>query len=537
MIKNISSTRQAIACVLLVLSAVASSSSQTPAAKTATASISGKVTIKNKGVAGIIVVAYEQDSSQRTSNRGTTDQSGAYKIVNVPAGTYAVAPMAPSLVPEDELRNNFVVISEGEAVEGVDFAMVQGGVITGRASDADGKPLIEEVVTLHPIESAVIRQMGGGLRTDDRGIYRAFGLRPGKYKVSVGQEYSLLSSQRRSYRKTFYPSVVEADKATVIEVTEGSETKDVNVVVGRPLSTFTVSGRIIHAETGKPLHNIRYGLNQKIDENSSHSMIGPTVTNVNGEFRLENVLPGNYAVFIFPEESEYRGDSVSFEVVDQDVTDLLIKAGTGSSLSGVVVFEGAEAAPVDLRGLSINAWVESQGTRFHSTFHVPVKPDGSFKISGMEKGLVHFRFGSRTNATKHIALARVERDGITLPQGITVKDGEQITGVRLVVKYRTGAIHGQVKVEGDELLPNSRMSVWLTRIDDDRLSSRMEGNPAPQLDTRRRFVVDGLAAGTYEVSVAVFDPNRTDTQKLFTQQVTVADNAVSEVTVVVKTKP
>ena len=539
MIKNSSSTRQAIACVLLVLSAVASSASQTNSGKSATASISGKVTIKNKGVPGIIVVAYAQDSSgERSTYRDTTDQTGAYKIVNVPAGTYAVTPMAPWLAPEDELKNNFVVMSEGEAVEGVDIAMIHGGVITGRVSDADGKPLIEESVTLHALDSAVIRdQISRGLYTDDRGVYRAFGLRPGKYKVSVGQEYSVLSGQRQSYRKTFYPSVVDAEKATVIEVTEGSETKDVNVVVGRPLSTFKVSGRIIDAETGKPLPNIRYGLNQKINENSSHSMIGRTGTNVNGEFKLENVLPGNYSVYVFPEASSYRGDSVSFEVVDHDVTDLLIKAGIGATLSGVVVFEAPQAAPVDLRGLYINAWVQSQGTRFHSSFHAPVNPDGSFKITGMEKGIMHFRFGSRSNATNQMAIARVERDGITQPEGVTVKDGEQITGVRLVVKYRTGAIHGQVKLEGDELPPNSRISVWLTRIDDNRMSSRVEGNPAPQLDTRRRFVVEGLAAGTYEVSVAVFEPNRTDTQKLFTQQVTVADNAVSEVTVIVKTKP
>jgi len=47
----------------------------------------------------------------------------------------------------------------------------------------------------------------------------------------------------------------------------------------------------------------------------------------------------------------------------------------------------------------------------------------------------------------------------------------------------------------------------------------------------------GLAAGTYEVSVAVFEPGRFDTSRIYKQQVTVADNTVSEITITIKAKP
>ena len=63
------------------------------------------------------------------------------------------------------------------------------------------------------------------------------------------------------------------------------------------------------------------------------------------------------------------------------------------------------------------------------------------------------------------------------------------------------------------------------------------GNSSPQLDSRKRFVVEGLAAGTYEVNVGVFEPNRQDSNRVLKQQVTVSDNAVSEVTITIKTKP
>src|SRR5215213_727544 len=203
-------------CILLIFSAVASSSSQTNPEKAANASISGKVTLKNKGVAGILVYAQEQNSRgwNRTQFRATTDQTGSYRITNLRGGTYIVGPIAPSLAFEDEARNNAIVISDDENLEDINFAMVPGGVITGKVTDSDGKPVIEEYVTVLPLDPVIISgRLVNGIRTDDRGIYRAFGLRKGKYKVSVGQEDSLPAGGRPSYVPTFYPSVTDVAKA------------------------------------------------------------------------------------------------------------------------------------------------------------------------------------------------------------------------------------------------------------------------------------------------------------------------------------
>jgi len=139
---------------------------------------------------------------------------------------------------------------------------------------------------------------------------------------------------------------------------------------------------------------------------------------------------------------------------------------------------------------------------------------------------------------QRLALVRVDRDGVAQPRGLILKDGEQVAGVRLVLKYLTGAIHGQVKVEGDELQPNTHISLWITRIDDNRPGYQItSGSSSPQLDARRRFIVEGLQAGTYEVNVAVFEPNRQDTNRIYKEQVTVVDNVVSNVTVTIKTRP
>jgi len=155
----VSSARLIIAAVLLVMSVVASSLAQTNSEKTVSGSVTGKVTLKNKGVAGVIVYVEEQNgmnSMARSSYRATTDQTGTYRITNIPAGTYTIAPAAPSLAFEKELTNNTIVVSEGETIEDINFSMIPGGVITGKITDADGKPQIEAFVSLMPIDATVI---------------------------------------------------------------------------------------------------------------------------------------------------------------------------------------------------------------------------------------------------------------------------------------------------------------------------------------------------------------------------------------------
>ena len=193
----ISSARQAIGCILLVLGAAVFDQAQTTTQKVASASISGKVTIKGKPAVGVMVLA--KDSNDRgapitTRYRARTDQTGSYRIANLPAGTYEVSPITPALVPS---KFDSVVVSEGEAVEDVNVLLVPGGVITGKITDSEGEPVIGQSVRVTPVYEEIPSRLGNTLlmrfmdnSTDDRGVYRAFGLPAGKYKVSVGESGS-----------------------------------------------------------------------------------------------------------------------------------------------------------------------------------------------------------------------------------------------------------------------------------------------------------------------------------------------------------
>ena len=239
-------------------------------AKEPTASISGHVTMGGKSAPGITVVATLNTSSfdNKTVAKTTTDEEGNYKLTALPAGLFNVMPMAKAFLLETagayKQPGQAVNVAEGEAVTKIDFTLVRGGVVTGRITDAEGHPIIGEQVSVVPKDGkADTSQMSmfGGPRnqTDDRGIYRVYGLGPGRYQVSVGQAssaggaVSIMGMGGSKYVKTFYPGVQEKSKATFIEIKEGTEVTNVDIAVGKVGSGFSVSGRVIDADSGQPV--------------------------------------------------------------------------------------------------------------------------------------------------------------------------------------------------------------------------------------------------------------------------------------------
>jgi len=548
-----SSTLQVVCWILLVFCNTVRAQTETKAAKKEPASsISGKVTIKGKGAPGIVVGVRSPEpyGPQTSTYKGTTDQDGNYKITNVPPGTYRVIPAAPAFVNSGGQDSKTLIIADRETVEGIDFALFRGGVITGKAVDSEGLPLIEEQITLLPAEAN--NQSGqyigelDNAQTDDRGIYRIFGIPPGRYKVAAGPRdgYFGGGSRRSLYKQTFYPATTDPSKASIVDVTEGGEATDVDITVNRSLTTFTVSGRVVNGETLKPLPNVNLVVQRTISEGQTTLDSGPP-SDIQGEFKLENLTPGKYAVFVTSrDDRQMRAEEVSFEVIDQDLTGLIVKTteGGNGSVSGLIVLEGRndKDALAVLSQARLQTFIPggANGGPGIALRPVSINPDGSFRVGGLQSGLVHFQLTSTDHRPfTGLAIIRVERDGVAQPRGVEIRDKEQITGVRLVVRYSNGTVRGVVKTENGELPPTARISIRLSNLADDSMGVQRGFQPPPNVDSRGRFLAEGLAAGTYEVRATVFIPGSRIRPPFATQQVSVVEGGVTEVTITVNLAP
>ena len=113
----------------------------------------------------------------------------------------------------------------------------------------------------------------------------------------------------------------------MIEVAEGAEVSNIDITVERSLPGFAVIGTVVDGETGQPVTDLMVGLRRLVNDREDSGVMGAlTVPNRRGEFRIENVPPGKYATYTASQAaSELRADRVTFEVVDQEVTGLLVK--------------------------------------------------------------------------------------------------------------------------------------------------------------------------------------------------------------------
>lgn len=538
-------TRYVIALVLMVNVVVVCvvAQSQTKAnKKTPSGQVSGSVTIRGKPAPGIVVAVRTNDFNPSSGPllKATTDEDGHYKITGIPSGTHLIVPIASALVTSETASygqsGRTVVIAENENVDDVDFTLVRGAVITGKVTDANGRPVIEEQVNLMSVNQNNQRGISYPVLTDDRGIYRMYGLLAGKYKVSVGQAEDDDGGGPRGrtpYRRTFFPDATDPVKAEVIEVAEGAEAANIDITVEQKVLGFSTSGRIVD-EAGKPVPNMALNLSRIIRRGASTSSSGGgtgVLSDRQGEFKIPNLVAGHYTVSVSPAEpvSDLRADSVAFDIRDQDVTGLLIKVSSGASVSGVVVLEGLhdEKAAAKLAQLYIGAYVEDGDN--HSGRGSEVKADGSFRIGGLPPGTANFSLGGG-DLVRALVISRIERDGVAQPNGIQIQNGEHLTGVKIIVAHGTSTIRGVVRLENGPLPAGGHLLIHLTKPGDPSFS----GGAGP--DSRGRFAIEGLVAGNYEVTAFVYAPVPTPRRLVTKQLVSVAEGTETEVTLTIDLK-
>ena len=521
------SARKIILFLLLSITVV-SAQSQSAVEKSVPSTISGKVTVGGKAISGlavVLVITDEYRSNLRpTRFRSTTDEDGNYRITKVPPGSYEVIAASPAHVASDR---KLLIIGKNETVENVDIKLQRGGAITGKVTDDEGRPVIEEAVHISATTPAQ-RPYFRNIRTDDRGIYRAYGVPAGQYTVSAGRDPNssfALHPPDGEYQRRFHPSAIDPAAAFVIEVSEGSEAANVDIKLGGPLRTYSARGRIIDGDTGRPMPNTRVGLQLRWQHGTS-AVGGVAESNKDGEFKVEKLAPGKYEVYSEPSaDSDWNSEAVKFEVTGADVEGLLIKTFKGASVSGVVILEGTDDPKVRANLLAARIVGRMDGYLGRSDPSATINPNGSFRLSGLAAG----RLIPHLEPYQPFQVIRLERGGMVYPRGVEIKEHEQVTDLRVVVGLANGSIRGVIRPPtGSELPANARLRVLARRIDD----------PGPygvevEADARGHFRVESLIPGTYEIAVSVL-MNTQPTQPSSKQTIVVTNGAVADVTIALK---
>ena len=217
-----------------------------------------------------------------------TDANGVFEIYDLPPGKYFVEPEtprgwkidpmwlkhAPSVVRNDfdqpELRSSkqVAIMLEPKKHAGVDISYIIDNSVKGRVLGPNGKPLDDTCVYLLRPEQA---EWGPGDCTDEQGRFEITSVPAGEYVLVANQDDK--PSSRQPFRRTFYPSVSERERAAVVIVGPGDVIEDLDLVIPALEEMITVSGVLLYSD-GEPVvdESVEFEAsadNKKVDGNVS----------------------------------------------------------------------------------------------------------------------------------------------------------------------------------------------------------------------------------------------------------------------------
>ncbi|HEX4946075.1 MAG TPA: hypothetical protein VFZ34_05410 [Blastocatellia bacterium] len=372
-------------------------------------------------------------------------------------------------------------------------------------------------------------------RTDDRGVYRIFGLPPGKYLVCVGDVKP--TATLKYIPPTYYHVGRNEGAAKVVEVSTGGEVTGIDIKLAKPQRTFRAQGRIVDATTGVPLAGLRIRSVVMKGEEGQLTINALAPTNLRGEFQFQGLRPGRHIAYLNSEDgSEYYSDAVPFEVLQGDVSGLELKATRGASISGNIAITGTNDPQLLAHFQTFSVHVSNAEGKNAAPSTVFARPaaDGSFRLAGLRPGKVKLALGwNALLAGPRPFLLRVEKGSAELTEGVLLQAGEHITGVRMIVAYGTGTVRGQIHFVGGELPPGTLLHIVLRKTNGAVAQDFRVG----QVDVSGRFLFEGLLTGEHQMIVNLPSTLKLAAavqQEFLTPQIiTVAANAETPVTLTV----
>jgi hypothetical protein len=297
-----------------------------------------------KPLARSIVICAPVAGTPGTVQSSRTNNSGAFEFAPLPGGAYLISATRRGFAPVQYGQKQFqgagipIILDEAGATF-LNIRLPRFGSITGVVVDENDVGLLEHDVVAY--RNTRPPQIAGRGRTDDRGVYRIWGLEPGTYLIRT------LAKQHddESYVPTFSRETSRVGDARVYEVALDQQTPDAHV---RPIPgrLMTVGGRVA------PMFGSAVTVTLTCDAG-----VETTVSDNSGEFQFKSVAPGSYELFAqAAADRRYRGGTMAAYqsiAVDHDRTDYRLNLAALPEVQ--VQLEDTKGQPVDARNVQVLA--------------------------------------------------------------------------------------------------------------------------------------------------------------------------------------
>lgn len=481
--------------------------------KAADAGAKGTITgrVVNEGGQGlpnaVVIIRGYGGSGNRTVN---TDAEGNFQAADLPPIAYLISALLPGYVqrPRDPDLNPIGYYRIGDSVR---VEMAKGGVITGAVKRSNGEPVVLVTVRVYMIrdykgQPARYSTPNRISTTDDRGIYRIYGLAPGTYIVAAsgGNVSSYNIDPFGTDAPTYAPSGTR-DTAAEITVTAGEEaTVDIRY---RDEPGHVVSGIVAGSLADDSQRGFNIALTSSFNgiEQASYSTWGQR------SFMFSGVADGDYQIVAqtySPDGGWAISESRRIKVTGADITGLALTLKTLASIGGSVVLEDSKIAecqgkrrPV-LGEIVVGAYHNEKNApkdqpQFIWGLGGPLTPDkqGNFTLRNLAAG--QYRFVTRPLA-KYWYLKSITWPSVSKAaqanqpldaarNWTTVKTSDKLSGLAITFAAGAASVGGRVEAAPDGRLA-SRMFVYLAPAE-----------PEKREDILRYFVALAAEDGSFDL--------------------------------------
>jgi hypothetical protein len=490
--------------------------------------ITGRVVADGQPVDNATVTVSRLNSSGQWRSVSTNNE-GKFQIKGLEPGLFRIQANAPGYVSQP---STFSEEEELHRIGGsVTINLVRGGVITGKVVNAADEPVVAVRVRAIMIRDAANKKSPSGLfrslerQTDDRGIYRLYGLLPGTYIVSAGGFSSYWDSAYTSKSPTYAPSSTR-DTADEISVTSGEETKDINIRYRGELGNLVTGSATGAAGANARLNIILARVRNGIIEDSLS-----TSQNVNGKgFEFQGVPDGEYEIWAGSASTSgeiFASETRRITIKGADITGIKLVIKPLPSLTGQLFLVDSKVPNCkgrrrpNFEEMLVTARSNSpqlqRREQFFNYFPGQVSPNktGEFQLRNLQPGqfTLNIRFFARywyfqsiivplptgSNATSK---PRTSNEVIDSSRNwIVLKPGDRIAGLKIILAEGAASVQGMIELKDGEKLPRA-LNLTLVPAETENRENVMRFF-ATSVGDDGRFRVSNIPPGRYFVMARV----------------------------------